>query len=316
MEPSLYRYILQHSRNGQFLLIALSLVSLPIVYFKLELPKQIINILEGQALPTQITLLDIEHFLWWKVDFALRFRIDQIFGWQIDQVRYLLLLSFTFLLFVLVNGGIKYCINVYRGVLGERLLRRFRYALYERILRFPIPYFKRVSQGELIPVITAETEPLEEFIGESYSLPVYQGGILLTYLYFIFKQDVFLGIAAVSLYPFQLYVIPKLQQRVNQLSKERVRTVRSLSGRIGETVAGVTEVHANDTSGYERAQISHRLGVIYQIRYAIYRRKFFIKFLNNFIAQLTPFFFYSAGGYFVLRGDLSIWCAGCCISCL
>jgi len=282
MEPSLYRYILNHSRKDQILLIILSLMSLPIVYITLELPKKIINMLEGKDIP------------------------DIVFGWEVETVPYLMFLSFAFLTAVLANGLIKYVLNVYRGALGERLLRRFRYELYERILRFPIPHFKRVSQGELIPMITAETEPLAEFIGESYTLPVFQGGILFTYLFFIFQQDALLGLAAISLYPFQLYVIPKLQKRVNQLAKERVAMVRSLSGRIGETVSGINEVHTNDTSHYERAQIGHRLGIIYQIRYAIYRRKFFIKFLNNFIAQLTPFFFYSVGGYFVLRGDLSI----------
>jgi putative ABC transport system ATP-binding protein len=282
MEPSIYRYILNHSRNDQIKLILLSIVSLPIVYVTLELPKRIINTLEGIEYP------------------------ESIFGYPLDQLSYLMLLSFTFLFAVLVNGGFKYFINVYRGALGERLLWRFRYELYERILRFPVPHFKRVSQGELIPMITAETEPLGEFIGESYALPVFQGGILLTYVIFIFQQDPLLGTAAIALYPLQLYVIPKLQKRVNALAKERVTMVRSLSGRIGETVAGINEVHTNDTSHYERAQIGHRLGTIFRIRFSIYKRKFFIKFLNNFIAQLTPFFFYSVGGYFVLRGDLSI----------
>lgn len=282
MEPSLYRYILNHSRKDQVALVILSLASLPLVYITLELPKKIINMLEGKDIP------------------------DAIMGWETDPTSYLLFLSFAFLAAVLLNGGLKYIINVYRGAMGERLLRRLRYELYQRILLFPIPHFKRVSQGELIPMITAETEPLAEFIGESYSLPVFQGGILFTYLFFIFQQDLFLGLAAVSLYPFQLYVIPKLQKKVNELAKQRVATLRSLSGHIGETVSGINEVHTNDTSQFERAQISHRLGIIYQIRFAIYRRKFFIKFLNNFIAQLTPFFFYSVGGYFVLRGDLSI----------
>jgi len=282
MEPSIYRYILKHSRSDQIALILLSLVSLPVVYVTLELPRMIINTLEGIEYP------------------------ESIMGYPVDQLSYLMLLSFSFLFAVLLNGGIKYFLNVYRGALGERLLWRFRYELYERILRFPVPHFRRVSQGELIPMITAETEPLGEFIGESYTLPVFQGGMLLTYVFFIFKQDVFLGLAAIALYPFQLYVIPKLQKRVNALAKERVAMVRSLSGRIGETVAGINEIHTNDTSHYERAQIGHRLGNIYRIRFAIFRRKFFIKFLNNFIAQLTPFFFYSVGGYFVLRGDLSI----------
>jgi putative ABC transport system ATP-binding protein len=282
MEPSIYRYILNHSRNDQIGLVLLSLISLPIVYVTLELPKKIINTLEGMDPP------------------------ESILGYPVDQISYLMVLSFAFLFAVLVNGGIKYLINVYRGALGERLLWRLRYELYERILRFPVPHFKRVSQGELIPMITAETEPLGEFIGESFTLPVFQGGILFTYVFFIFQQDVYLGFAAISLYPIQLYVIPKLQKRVNKLAKQRVAMVRSLSGRIGETVAGINEVHANDTSHYERAQVGHRLGIIYRIRFSIYKRKFFIKFLNNFIAQLTPFLFYSVGGYFVLRGDLSI----------
>ncbi|HMB74697.1 MAG TPA: ABC transporter ATP-binding protein, partial [Gammaproteobacteria bacterium] len=282
MEPSLYRYILTHSKRDQILLILLSLATLPLVYITLELPKKIINLLEGMDLP------------------------DGILGFEFDRLDFLMILSFAFLLTVLLSGGLKYLLNVYRGALGERLLRRFRYELFSRILRFPMPHFKRVSSGELIPMITAETETLGEFIGESFTLPVFQGGTLLTYLFFIFQQDLFLGIAAIALYPFQLYVIPRLQKRVNQLSKERVATARNLSGRIGETVSGIGDVHANDTTHYERAHISQRLGKIYVIRFDIFKRKFFIKFLNNFIAQLTPFFFYSVGGYFVLRGDLSI----------
>ncbi len=282
MEPSLYRYVLTHSRNGQLILMFLSLVSLPIIYITLSLPKQIVNLLEGEEI------------------------VDEILGYPMDQITYLMLLSSALLVAVLASGGIKYWINVYRGILGERVLRRFRYELYERVLRFPAPHFKRVSQGEIIPMITAETEPLAGFIGESYTLPIFQGGILSTYLFFIFQQDVYLGFAAITLYPFQLYVIPKLQTRVNELAKQRVHAVRTLSGRIGETVSGINEIHTNDTSQYERARISHQLGRIYHIRYDIYKRKFFIKFLNNFIAQVTPFFFYSIGGYFVLRGDLSL----------
>jgi len=282
MEPSLYRYILNHSKKDQIGLVLLSLASLPLIYITLELPKKIINLLEGMDIP------------------------ESLFGFDLDRLELLMVFSFAFLLVVFISGGMKYLLNVYRGALGERLLRRLRYEHYARILRFPMPHFKRVSSGEIIPMITAETEPLGEFIGESFTLPVFQGGTLITYLFFIFQQDLFLGLAAISLYPFQLYVIPRLQKRVNELAKERVATARNLSGRIGETISGINEVHANDTSHYERAHISQRLGKIYLIRFAIYKRKFFIKFLNNFIAQLTPFFFYSVGGYFVLRGDLSI----------
>src|SRR3546814_7734099 len=112
----------------------------------------------------------------------------------------------------------------------------------------------------------------------------------------MFMQDPVLGLAAISLYPIQAYVIPKLQRQVNLLGKERVRTVRALSDKLGESVSGVQEVHANDAARLMLARFAERLGRIYEIRFQIYKKKFFIKFLNNFLAQLTPFFFYAKIG--------------------
>src|SRR5262249_41981765 len=72
-----------------------------------------------------------------------------------------------------------------------------------------------------------------------------------------------------------------------------------------ESAAGIVDIHANDSVKLQLATFAYLLGTIYNIRFEIYQRKFFVKFLNNFIAQLTPFFFYSIGGYLVIRGNLS-----------
>jgi len=283
MEPSIYRYILRHSLRGQVYLLVLTGISLPLVYATLEIPKRIVN----QALTAD-------------------YQIQSIFGVRFDQIEFLLTLCFTYLGLVLVTGGLKYVINVYAGVVGERTLRRLRFELYSRVLRFPLPHFKRVSQGEIIPMITAETEPLGGFVGESFMTPAVMGGTLVTYLIFIMVQDWVLGLAAIATYPLQMWLIPKLQRRVNELARQRVRTVRSLADRIGETVSGVAEIHVNDRSRLERADFSERLGTIFNIRFDIYKRKFFIKFLNNFLASITPFFFYSVGGWFVIEGEISL----------
>ncbi len=283
MESSIYKYILRHSRKEQVLILLATMLSMPLIYYSLEIPKLIINqAIGGDGIPASIQ------------------------GVEVTQINYLLLLCCAYLLLTVVNGGIKYHLNVYRGVLSERMLRRMRYTLYSRVLRFPIPYFKRISQSEVVPIITAETEPLGGFISDAFALPAFQGGLLVTYLAFIFNQDIFLGFAATAIYPLQLYVIPKLQKKVNELSRRRVLTVRSLASRIGEAFAGNTEIRTLDTSKYERAEISSRLGSLFEIRKEIYQRKYFIKFLNNFLNQITPFFFYLVGGYFVIKGQLSL----------
>ena len=43
-----------------------------------------------------------------------------------------------------------------------------------------------------------------------------------------------------------------------------------------------------------------------RVRRKIFRLKFFIKALNNFLTALTPFLFYSLGGYFVIEGRITL----------
>jgi ABC-type transport system involved in Fe-S cluster assembly fused permease/ATPase subunit len=186
------------------------------------------------------------------------------------------------------------------------MLRRLRYQLYDHVLRFPLPHLRRVSQGELVQMINAETEAVGGFVGEALAVPAFQGGTLLVILFFIFMQDWVLGLAAVALYPLQMWLIPKLQRQVNELGKRRVRQVRRNAERISETVLGVRDIRANDTTHYERSRFAEQLGEVFWIRFAIYKKKFLIKFLNNFLAQLGPFFFFTIGGYLVIKGQVSL----------
>lgn len=279
MEPTLFRFISKHSLRQQLLVLLLTGLSFPFFYYSLDLPKTIINqAIQGRGFP------------------------KTFFGIEFSQVQYLMLLSGIFLALVLVNGAFKYYINVYKGRLGERMLRRMRYELYDRMLRFPLGYFSRTAPGEVIPIITSEVEPLGGFIGDSFAVPALQGGTLLIILLFMSIQDPILALAAIALYPVQIYLIPKLQARVNQLTKQRVRMVRSMSDRINESALALQEIHAHGAAKYQLAEFSNRMARNYYLRFDIYRLKFFIKFLNNFIAQLTPFFFYSIGGYLVIGG--------------
>ena len=292
MEPTIFKFVRRYSMRQQIFLTVMAASSFPFLYAFYELPKQIVN----GAIQADVA------------DFPKSVIPDFIAedALPLDHLPFLFVLCALFLILVVVNQGFKYYVNVYRGLTGERMLRRLRYELYSRVLRFPLPTFRKVSQGEIIPMITAEVEPLGGFIGEAFSLPAFQGGTLLVIVTFLFIQSPIMAAAAIALYPLQMYLIPKLQRRVNKLGKERVRLVRRLSERIGETVQGVQEVHTHDTSNLELATFTDRLGSILDVRYKIYRLKFVIKFLNNFIQQLGPFFFYSIGGYLVITGGLDI----------
>lgn len=282
LPASLFGFINRFSWRDQLVITAITLISFPFLYYSLDLPKIIINqAIRGDNFP------------------------KQFFGTDFEQIEYLLLLSFMFLGLVLINGGFKLWINIYKGRTGERMLRRLRYTLYARLARFPAMLFTRTSPGEVVPMITAECETLGGFIGDSYSLPLFAGGQLFVILSFMVIQDPLLGLAAVALYPLQIWLIPKLQARVNRLTKERIRLMRSLSDRITETATNLGEIQSNAAGRRQLADFSARMEINYRNRFRIFQWKFFIKFLNNLIAQLTPFSFFLIGGYLVIKGDLT-----------
>jgi putative ABC transport system ATP-binding protein len=283
MEKSIFGFIWRYSKVQQLIVLTMTIASFPFLYATLELPKIIINdAIKGSGFPTTVA------------------------GQSFEQIPFLLGLCALFFGLILVSGFLKMKINVFKGALAERLLRRLRYQLFERILRFPIQRFQTTSQGELVSMVTAEGESLGSYFGDSIAKPAYQGGTMLTILIFLFMQNPALGLASIALIPIQAWLIPKLQFQINMLNKARVQEVRRLSESISESVSGIQDIRANDTSGFKRAAISWRLGRIFKIRFQIYNKKFFMKFLNNFINQMTPLMFYSIGGILAINGDITI----------
>ena len=282
MDKSINEFIWKHSAREQLILVVLTLAYLPTLYIMLELPKTIIN---------KVLSSDGNH------DF---------FNLTLDAESLLVVLIGIYLGLYLVNSFIKLIINVRKGILGERLVRRLRYSLVDRLLRFPIQRFRVVSQGETIAQLNSEAENLAGYMSESVVLPLFQGGTMLTVLIFMFVQSFWLGLAAVALIPLQVFIIPRMQRHVNSLNQERVRQVRSFSEYIGETVSGAQAIRVHGVQRYVLSGFSLQLGRLFDIRLRIYKKKYWIKLINNFINQLTPILFYLIGGLLVLRGHLTI----------
>lgn len=304
MEKSLARYIWAHTRPQQLFILLIVALSMIPYYLAFDLPKQIVNgPIQGAGFEKPGSTQ-----LFMPISFDIPFwgPVELFGGLPLERMPSLVALSITFLALVIINGLFKFFINTYKGRLGERLLRRIRYELVDRILRFPPRYFKHVKAGEVSSMIKDEVEPLGGFTADAFVQPVLLGGQALTALIFIFVQHFWLGFIAFAMAAIQVGIIPRMRRRLIELGRERQVTARQLAGRVAEIVDGIGTIHAYDTSNYERADIASRLGRIFRIRYDIYQWKFLVKFINNFLAQLTPFLFYCIGGYLTIVGQLDV----------
>ncbi len=271
--PNLSRSVLRYTRRQQAMLTTLSLVAMPILYASLELPKQIVN-----------NALNSSHFP------------IKIMGLSFDQVDFLLLLCGAYLVVVFVNSLNKYLLNVAKGYVAERFGRRVRFLIYRQ-------WRCQASDGknsEIIPIIGQEVESLGGYAAEFVTLPLLQGGTLITIVLFMLIQDPLLGVAALTVVPVQILLLPRLQRRVNKQSRARIKRVRDLGGQLG------LQVSHEKISKAEARDVSRIFKDMEEIRRRIFRMKFFNKALNNFLTSLTPFMFYSLGGYFVIEERISL----------
>src|SRR3954462_15974999 len=119
MERSLFGFIIRYSKRDQLLIVPLVVASMVVYYLSLDLPRTIIyQTIQGVAFPTAES-------------------VKRLLGFELHRVPYLLALSLLFLGLIFVNGWLKLQINTMKGWMGERMLRRLRFSLFDFILRFP-----------------------------------------------------------------------------------------------------------------------------------------------------------------------------------
>ncbi|SED34716.1 putative ABC transport system ATP-binding protein [Rhizobiales bacterium GAS188] len=307
IDKSFFRYVWRNSRREQIVILAIVLASLPLYFWSLDLPKSIVNdAIQGRAFKAGAATIKAFKLTLALPDFLGGRSFELFGGIDMDRTSYLFALSMVFLVLVLINGGFKWLINLQKGVMGERMLRRLRFDLVRQLTWFAPEEVRGIKPAEAASMINNEVEPIGVFIGDAFVQPAFLGTQALTALVYILVQSVWLGIAAGAIVGVQGIIIPMLRREQIRLGKRRQIASRQLAGRIGEIVESSPAIRAHGTDYYERSEIGSRLSGLFFIRLDLYNRKFAVKFLNNLLAQLTPFFFYTVGGYLALRGQLDV----------
>lgn len=307
MERNLLKFIWQNSRLKQVWLLVVILASMPLYFVTLELPKQIVNgPIQGQNFSAPDAT---QPFLRLTLPYgeSLFGREVELFGgFYLDRIEMLFALCFLFMAAVFLNGWFKLYTNTYKGKLGEQLLKQLRYTLLDRVLRYRVARFRHLKGAEVASVIKDEVEPLGEFVGDAFSLPLFLGGQAITGLLFLFLQNVYFGLLTIAIVAFQVWIIPKMRRKLIQLGRRRQLQARKLAGQVAETVDMAPDIHVNDMSNYTRSRHYALLSNILDIRFELYQRKFTVKYINNLLMQFLSFLFYLLGGYFVITGQLDI----------
>lgn len=207
---------------------------------------------------------------------------------------------------VVAASLLKYLITVLQTYIGQEALASMRKELYAHILTLPLGYFRKANPGMVVSSLVTELAPAGEYVGQSVAVPVTNLLTLIAFAGYMFYLNPIMAGISIALYPFVIYLVPKLQKKSNKANKKRVDTTRNLSSHINETISGIHEIHGNGSYRIENRKYGSFVDKLFKIRITWILYKQGIKVLNNFFQNLGPFLLFIVGGYLAIQGRFDL----------
>jgi ABC-type multidrug transport system fused ATPase/permease subunit len=260
---SVFRYVLGTSGFHQLLLLALTVSVFLLEVVPLELQRRIVNDL-------------VKH---------------RPYSWVVG-------LCAVYAGTVLVQGGTKLALNIYRGWVGERAKRDLRRRVHTFVETPGAAPPAVEAQGIAVSMIVAEVEPIGGFVGESVSEPLLQIGIMLSVLGYLIHIDPWMALAAFGLFIPQLVFVPLLQSAVNRRTGARIQVLRQL---------GIAMIAGNGGVADESSRVDdRRIEKAFALDMGIFKLKFSMNFLMNVCNHLQIISALLVGGWWVYTSRLEI----------
>lgn len=262
----LYRFIWRLTSRDQVLLSLLTLLVIPLSALPLELQRRMVNEAIGER-----------------------------------NAHLLLLLGAAWIMVLLVQGGLKYLINLRRGLVVEKVARELRGRVHTltRHGEGPRTTPDPANAGLLVSMVAAEAEDVAGFVAESISMPLLQAGTIVAVLGYLIWVQPLIALASLLLYLPELIIVPWQQQTLNRLGRLHTLVVRRL---------GIQLVR--EEMAPRRRDKQHRFATLveraFDSRLAAYRIKYGLTFLGNLLDALGPVAVLGLGGWLVMQGQTSV----------
>lgn len=214
-----------------------------------------------------------------------------------QDFRLVIVLCAVYASAVLVQGGTKLVLNLYRSWVGERATRDLRRQVRVLVSSPSAASSSSEAHGIQASMMVSEVEPIGGFVGASVSEPLLQGGILISVLAYMLHLDLWIAGTVLALFILQFVFVPLMQGAVNRRTGARVQIIRQLSVSVVEADSGDEARDQTDDAHIDR---------VFELNMGIFRLKFSMNFLMNLSTQLQIIGALLVGGWSVYTNQLEI----------
>jgi len=209
---------------------------------------------------------------------------------------YVLILCAVYVGAVLIQGGTKLVLNIYRNWVGESAVRALRRRVHTLVSATTAASSSLEAEGIQASMIVSEVEPVGSFVGGSVSEPLLQAGILCSVLAYMIHVDFRMAAVAVLFFIPQLIFVPLMQHAMNRRTRVRVRIIRRLS---------ISVIEGGGNAERDRAD-DERIERVFRLNMGVFKLKFSMNFLMNLSTQAQIIGALAVGAWAVTHDQLEI----------
>lgn len=140
----------------------------------------------------------------------------------------------------------------FTSLLGQRVMRDLRHAVFAHLQRLPIAYFDRTPVGRLVTRVTSDVEALNELFASGVVSGIGDLFTLLAISVVMLVVEWRLALAAFVVIPFVLLASRLFQHRVRRAYRDIRTRLAQLNAYVGERLSGMRLVQLFGREGQEQ----------------------------------------------------------------
>jgi ATP-binding cassette, subfamily B, bacterial MsbA len=226
--------------------------------------------------------------------------IDDIFVAKDREMLMLIpaLAVLVFLLKGLGTFGSEYLMNF----IGERIIRFFREALYDRITDLPLAFIHKEKTGALMSRITNDVNIVKGMVSTAVVNIFRDFFSIIAFLFVIFYRDWQLAIGAFIVLPLAFYPILVFGRRVRRFSTGTQETMAELNSFLHETFTGSKIIKIFNLQAFEKQRFKEKTRLLFDLEMKKVIAKALSSPIMEFLGGLGIAFIIWFGGMRVING--------------
>ncbi len=227
--------------------------------------------------------------------------LDEIF---MDKNEKMLLVMPLLVFFIyVVRGFAMYGQQYLMHLVGERIIRKFRDQLYEKISDLSLSFFFRHTTGVLMSRITNDVTIIKNMVSRAVTSALGDVFTILGLIFVIFYRDWKLAIIAMIVLPVAFYPIYEFGRRVRRFSTKSQECMAEMNAFLHETFWGNKIVKAFSMEDTEKERFYAKNEKVFKFEVKTIKAKALSSPIMEMLGGIGVALIIWYGGGAVIRGD-------------